>query len=78
MVAKPFAQEIQAATQYPNGWVYRIAGPFKPSEAIPPEAIIGAWKVDAQGAIVGDFVRNDKYDSLRWPPTAVHCHDPTR
>lgn len=63
----PLAGEIDAAKSNPNGWVYRIAGNFGPNESTPPEAIIGAWKVDAQGHIVGGFIANKSYDPDRWP-----------
>lgn len=52
---------IQAATENANGWVYKIEGNYAPDEAIPPEAIVGAWKVDAHGQLTGEFVANPKY-----------------
>ncbi len=64
---RPLPQEVEEATRNPNGWVYRIAGSFPAVEAVPPEAIVGAWKVDAQGMIVGQFVVNPKHDANRWP-----------
>lgn len=64
---QPFPGEVEEAKQHPNGWVYRIAGAFADDERVPPEAIVGAWKVDAEGRIIGDFVRNAKYDPQRWP-----------
>lgn len=57
----PEPQELEEATRNPNGWVYRISGTYGPDEEIPPEAIIGAWKVDESGKISGDFIRNPKY-----------------
>ena len=63
----PYLGEMEEAKQVPNGHVYRIAGKFGPSDAIPPEAIIGAWKVNKNGQIVGSFIKNPKYDSKRWP-----------
>src|SRR4051812_1204472 len=54
---KPFAGEIEEAKRYPNGWVYRIAGNFAPDSAVPAEAIVGAWQVDSQGRIAGDFIK---------------------
>jgi hypothetical protein len=66
-IHKPLAGEIVEAKRNPNGWVYRIAGSFEPNDRVPREAIIGAWKVDAQGNIVGEFVRNENYDSGKWP-----------
>jgi hypothetical protein len=66
---KPFMAEIDEAKRNPNGWVYRIAGYFGPTDQIPKEAIVGAWKVDAKGKFVGDFVKNENYDASRWPAT---------
>lgn len=54
----PYPEEIAEAKRTPNGWVYRIDGQFSPDESVPPEAVIGAWKVDANGAIAGDFIPN--------------------
>ena len=63
----PYNGEIEEAKKYPNGHVYRIAGVFGESDFVPPEAIIGAWKVDSNGVIEGEFIKNPKYDSNRWP-----------
>lgn len=64
---RPHPGELEEAKRYPNGWVYRIAGKFGPTDSVPPEAIIGAWKVDSDGKIVGAFIPNGKYDPARWP-----------
>jgi len=68
---KPFLGEIEEAKHHPSGWVYRIAGKFGPSDRIPPDAIIGAWKVDEQGNIVGPFIRNNNYNPRRWPTSST-------
>jgi len=62
---RPYPGEIEEAKSSPNGWVYRIEGRFLPHEAVPPEAIVGAWKVDENGSISGDFVPNPKYKPRR-------------
>jgi hypothetical protein len=66
-MVKPFSEEIEEAKHCPNGWVYRVAGSFKSDERVPPEAIVGAWKVNTQGTIIGDFIKNENYDPKRWP-----------
>jgi len=66
-VEEPLPGEVEAARRQPNGWVYRVAGSFRDGEAVPPAAIVGAWRVDAQGRIVGPFQRNPNYDPQRWP-----------
>jgi hypothetical protein len=65
-IEKPLPGEIEEARGNPNGWVYRIAGSFAPNENVPPEAIVGAWKVDARGHITGGFVVNKNYNPNRW------------
>lgn len=66
-IESPLPGEIEEAKRNPNGWVYRIAGSFAPNENVPPEAIVGAWKVDESGRIVGGFIANKKYNPERWP-----------
>jgi hypothetical protein len=61
----PLPGEVEEAKQNANGWVYRIAGHCGAKDQVPPEAIIGAWKVDAQGKIVGGFLENENYDTKR-------------
>ena len=63
----PFPGEIGEAKRTPGGWVYRISGKFGPNDRVPPEAIVVAWKVDADGNISGDFIKNKNYDPKRWP-----------
>jgi len=67
MDIKPLQGEVEQAKLTPGGWVYRIAGVFSEAEAVPPEAIVGAWQVDDVGSIVGDFKVNPNYDSSKWP-----------
>lgn len=52
---------IQEAKRNPGGWVYKIDGEYAPSESVPPDAVVGAWKVDGQGEIEGDFIPNPNY-----------------
>jgi hypothetical protein len=66
-LVRPHPGEVEEALRTPDGWVYRIAGNFGPDDRVPPEAVIGAWKVDSQGKIIGDFIRNENYDPIRWP-----------
>lgn len=58
---KPSEQIKNVAKSHPNGWVYQIEGQYAPSELVPSESIVGAWKVDANGNIVGDFIANPNY-----------------
>jgi hypothetical protein len=52
---------IAEAKRQPNGWVYAIDGVSDPNGAVPPERIRGAWKVNANGEIEGEFIPNNKY-----------------
>ena len=53
---------VSEAKKHPNGWVYVITGNYGPKDAVPPEAIAGAWKVDSSGNIVpGSFQPNPKH-----------------
>jgi hypothetical protein len=47
--------------QNPGGWVYKTEGKFSAKEDIPPDAIVGAWKVDDHGKIISDFVPNPNF-----------------
>jgi hypothetical protein len=49
------------AKQHPNGYLYQIVGNYGPNDAVPPEAIAGAWKIDAEGNIVGGFIPNPNF-----------------
>jgi len=61
-IQSPLSEELIAeARNHPDGWVYVIEGNFGPDDAVPPHKIKGAWKVDAKGEIVGDFISNPNY-----------------
>jgi len=69
---KPFRGEIEEAKRWPNAHVYRIAGQFSSNDAVPPEAIVGAWKVDVHGSITGEFIKNPNYDPKKWPSHSLN------
>lgn len=54
---------ISAARENVNGWVYKIEGTYSSTEYVPPEAIVGAWKVNEKGDLTGDFFPNPRYKS---------------
>lgn len=58
---EPTPEAIAQAKLYPDGWVYAIDGDYTLDEAVPPQAIRGAWKVDANGVITGEFIPNHKF-----------------
>jgi hypothetical protein len=58
------AAAIAEAKTRPNGWVYAMDGISDPNGAVPPERIRGAWKVNGNGEIEGDFIPNPNYRPL--------------
>lgn len=61
MAFKATPEMIAEAKANPNGWVYQIAGNFGPDDAVPPECIVGAHKVDEHGQLTGEFQVNPRY-----------------
>jgi hypothetical protein len=57
----PLFGAIEKAKKFPNGYIYEIDKAFEGEENIPPNAIVGAWKVNGKGEIVGDFIPNPNY-----------------
>lgn len=55
---------IAEARQHPNGWVYVIDGEFAQDHSVPPERIVGAWKVGPDGQITGEYQANPKYRAV--------------
>lgn len=53
---------IAEAKRRPGGWVYEIVGDYGPNDAVPPTAIRGAWKVDENGEVTGEFQPNPSYE----------------
>lgn len=45
--------------------MYVIEGDYGPDDAVPPQAIRGAWKVDDAGLITGDFLPNPNFADPR-------------
>lgn len=42
--------------------MYEIVGDYGPEDAVPPTAIKGAWRVDDNGEIVGEFLPNPVFE----------------
>jgi hypothetical protein len=63
-VKQPSNEARARARACPGGYVYEIDsafGPFSEADDIPPQAIVGAWKVSNAGDIRGGFVPNENY-----------------
>lgn len=48
----------EEAKKWPNGWIYAIDPFFDPNGRVPADGIMGAWAVDGNGNITGEFIRN--------------------
>lgn len=58
----PAPEAMAEAKRNPGGWVYEISGPYGPNDHVPPQDIVGAWKVDEQGMIIGEFLPNPNFE----------------
>ncbi|KJS06148.1 MAG: hypothetical protein VR77_06465 [Flavobacteriales bacterium BRH_c54] len=54
---------IEEAKKFPNGYIYALDPEFEGKEEVPPEHIKGAYKVDKDGKIEGEFIPNSNYRS---------------
>ena len=52
---------VEEARRHPGGWVYEIVGDYGPDDAVPPEAIKGAWAVDDTGHLTGHYRANPRF-----------------
>lgn len=67
-------EEMRAnARANPNSWLYVIDEAFDPNGPVPSWAVVGAYPVNARGAIVEDFHPNDRY---RPSPKALGFPEP--
>ncbi len=57
----PKPELIEEARRVPGGWVYEIQGSYGSDESVPPESIVGAWKVDETGNLTGEYRPNPRY-----------------
>jgi hypothetical protein len=58
---EPTKEAAAEAKLNPGGWVYAIEGDYAPEGAVPREAIRGAWKVDNDGMLTGEFIPNPNF-----------------
>lgn len=50
-----------SARRQPGGWLYAVDPEYDPEGAVPPQGIVGAWRVDDRGEITGEFTHNPTY-----------------
>ena len=63
---------IEQAKLTPNGFVYKIAGEWGDDVEIPGDAMVGAWKVNERGNIVGNFIPNQHFDLEKWKDRKIN------
>jgi len=63
---------LAEARSKPGGWVYAIDPEYAPDGAdgaVPPEGIIGAWKIGDDGQPTGEYRSNERYRGS--PPSSA-------
>lgn len=71
----PITEDMrESALRNPNSWLYVIDPAFDPNSEVPSWGIVGAYPVDAFGAIESRFAVNDTY---RPSPRALGWPEPT-
>lgn len=60
-MTEPSEELKKEAIRSPNGYVYVIDKEYKGDVDVPPERILGAWKVNERGMIIGTFLPNPNY-----------------
>ena len=64
----PTEEELELAARHPNAFIYRLSSRVKDARGVmPDDAVIGRWRVNRSGRIIGNFMSNPKYDPARWP-----------
>lgn len=62
-ISEPTDAAKKEALKNPNGYVYVLDKEYEGKTEVPPRAILGAWKVNDKGTIVGPFIPNPNYKS---------------
>jgi hypothetical protein len=58
----PVTEELRArARSAPGTWLYAVDPAYDPDGRVPPEAIVGVWRVDDRGEIGDTFQHNPNY-----------------
>jgi hypothetical protein len=66
----PPPEAHEEAKLKPNGWVYKVQGKYGPHDSVPPDAIVGAWRVDENGKLTGEFMPNPNYRPKTTDPSS--------
>jgi hypothetical protein len=54
---------VEAARQAGGGWLDEVVGNHTPP--VPLSAIKGAWRLNAEGELTGEYVANPNYGQMR-------------
>jgi hypothetical protein len=58
----PFPDALLAeAAANPGGWVYAIDPAYDPAGTVPPEGIVGAWRIGDDGRPTGEYRANPNH-----------------
>lgn len=60
-ISEPSDEAKAEALMHPDGYVYVIDKEYKGKSDVSPKFILGAWKVNENGIIVGSFISNRNY-----------------
>jgi hypothetical protein len=60
-ITQPSEEAKKEALKNPDGYVYVIDAEYQGKEDVPAQSILGAWKVNEKGIIVGAFIPNPNY-----------------
>ena len=67
-------QMRDAAQAAPGRWLFAVDRGFDPAGEVPPEALVGAWRIDDAGEVTSEFRANPAYRpsprALGWPEPA--------
>ncbi|MBL0741390.1 hypothetical protein [Chryseolinea lacunae] len=60
-INEPSEEVKKEALKYPNGYIYILEKEYQGKDDVPADKILGAWKVNETGVIVGPFILNPNY-----------------
>lgn len=60
-ITEPSDEIKKEALKYPNRYIFILDKEFEDEEDVPTDRILGAWKVNEEGIIVGPFLLNPNY-----------------
>jgi hypothetical protein len=52
---------LAEAAANPGGWVYAIDPAYDPAGRVPPEGVVGAWRIGDDGRPTGEYHANPNH-----------------